>query len=228
MRFTHYETGGFFDEMFDADGEPRSAARALSQFIETLPDGEFLRRQQSAERALLHMGITFNVYGDRAGTERIFPFDLVPRIVAAAEWSFIERGLKQRIRALNLFIDDVYHEQRIIKDGVVPAEILRTATSFRQACVGLDPPRGIWCHITGTDLVRDGVVPTANFMCWKTIFAALLACRTSSSTASSSSGPSRSCSNPIESARWTTTRAVCATPSSLSVLRTSRRPAWWF
>ena len=156
MRFTHYETGGFFDEMFDADGEPRSAARALSQFIETLPDGEFLRRQQSAERALLHMGITFNVYGDRAGTERIFPFDLVPRIVAAAEWSFIERGLKQRIRALNLFIDDVYHEQQIVKDGVVPAEILRTATSFRQACVGLDPPRGIWCHITGTDLVRDG------------------------------------------------------------------------
>ena len=80
----------------------------------------------------------------------------MPRIVAAAEWSFIERGLKQRIRALNLFIDDVYHEQRIVKDGVVPAEIMRTATSFRQACVGLDPPRGIWCHITGTDLVRDG------------------------------------------------------------------------
>ena len=155
MRFTHYETGGFFDEMFDADGEPRSAARALSQFIDTLPDGELLRRQQSAERALLHMGITFGVYGDNAGAERIFPFDLVPRIVAAAEWRFIERGLKQRIRALNLFIDDVYHEQRIVKDGVVPAEILRTATSFREACVGLDPPRGIWCHITGTDLVRD-------------------------------------------------------------------------
>ena len=155
MRFTHYETGGFFDEMFDVDGEPRSAARALSQFIDTLPDGELLRRQQSAERALLHMGITFGVYGDNAGAERIFPFDLVPRIVAAAEWHFIERGLKQRIRALNLFIDDVYHEQRIVKDGVVPAEILRTATSFREACVGLDPPRGIWCHITGTDLVRD-------------------------------------------------------------------------
>ena len=155
MRFTHYETGGFFDEMFDADGEPRSAARALSQFIDTLPDGELLRRQQSAERALLHMGITFSVYGDNAGAERIFPFDLVPRIVAAAEWHFIEHGLKQRIRALNLFIDDVYHEQRIVKDGVVPAEILRTATSFREACVGLNPPRGIWCHITGTDLVRD-------------------------------------------------------------------------
>ena len=156
MRFAHYETGNFFDEMFDGHREPRSAARALSQLIETLPDGELLRRQQSAERALLHMGITFSVYGDLAGTERIFPFDLVPRIVAASEWNRIERGLKQRIHALNLFIDDVYHEQQILKDGVIPAEILRTATSFREACVGLKPPRGIWCHITGTDLVRDG------------------------------------------------------------------------
>jgi uncharacterized circularly permuted ATP-grasp superfamily protein len=155
MRFAHYETGDFFDEMFDANREPRSAARALSQFIETLPDGELIRRQQSAERALLHMGITFSVYGDGAGTERIFPFDLVPRIVAASEWNMIERGLKQRIRALNLFIDDVYHQQLIIKDGVIPREILRTATSFREACVDLKPPRGIWCHITGTDLVRD-------------------------------------------------------------------------
>jgi uncharacterized circularly permuted ATP-grasp superfamily protein len=156
MRFAHYEPGTFFDEMFDAHRAPRLAARALTQLIETLPDGELLRRQRSAERALLHMGITFNVYSDGAGTERIFPFDLVPRIVAASEWSYIERGLKQRIHALNLFIDDVYHDQRIIKDGIVPAEILKTAVSFREQCVGLKPPRGIWCHITGTDLVRDG------------------------------------------------------------------------
>jgi uncharacterized circularly permuted ATP-grasp superfamily protein len=155
MRFATYDPGEFFDEMFESTHAPRSAARALTHLIETLPDGELLRRQQSAERALLHMGITFSVYGDRAGTERIFPFDLVPRIVGASEWKQIEGGLKQRIHALNLFIDDVYHEQRIIKDGVVPAEILRTATSFRHACVGLTPPRGIWCHITGTDLVRD-------------------------------------------------------------------------
>jgi uncharacterized circularly permuted ATP-grasp superfamily protein len=156
MRFAQYEPGTFFDEMFDANRAPRLAARALTQLIETLPDGELLRRQQSAERALLHMGITFNVYSDGAGTERIFPFDLVPRIVAAAEWIHIERGLKQRIHALNLFIDDVYHDQRIIKDGIVPAEILHTAESFREQCIGLKPPRGIWCHITGTDLVRDG------------------------------------------------------------------------
>jgi uncharacterized circularly permuted ATP-grasp superfamily protein len=155
MRFDHYQPGPFFDEMFEAGCEPRAAARALVQQIETMTDGELLRRQQSAERALLHMGITFNVYGDSAGTERIFPFDLVPRIVAAAEWAWIEQGLRQRIRALNMFIDDIYHEQKVVKDGVVPAEIINTASSFRKQCVGLNPPDGVWCHITGTDLVRD-------------------------------------------------------------------------
>src|ERR1700704_5954286 len=155
MRFDGYQPGPFFDEMFDASCEPRSGAKALVQLIQTMADGELLRRQQSAERALLHMGITFNVYGDSAGTERIFPFDLVPRIVAAAEWNGIERGLKQRIRALNLFIDDVYHSQKIVKDGVIPAEIIGTASSFRKQCVDMNPPGGVWCHITGTDLVRD-------------------------------------------------------------------------
>src|SRR5471032_3596217 len=128
MRFEHYQTGPFFDEMFETGCEPRAAARALIQLIEGMADGELLRRQRSAERALLNMGITFNVYGDSAGTERIFPFDLVPRIVAAAEWSWIEQGLKQRIRALNLFIDDVYHDQKIFKDGVIPADIVNTAS----------------------------------------------------------------------------------------------------
>jgi len=155
MRFEDYHTGSFFDEMFEAGCAPRPAARALVQLIETMTDGELLRRQRSAERALLHMGITFNVYGDSAGTERIFPFDLVPRIVGAAEWHLIERGLRQRIRALNLFLDDVYHDQQIVKDGVLPAEIISTASSFRKQCVGMTPPGGVWCHITGTDLVRD-------------------------------------------------------------------------
>jgi uncharacterized circularly permuted ATP-grasp superfamily protein len=155
MRFEHYQPGAFFDEMFEASCEPRAAARALVQLIETMTDGELLRRQQSAERVLLHMGITFNVYGDSAGTERIFPFDLVPRIVAAAEWNWIEQGLKQRIRALNLFIDDIYHAQNIVKDNVIPAEIVRTASSFRKQCIDLNPPNGVWCHIAGIDLVRD-------------------------------------------------------------------------
>ena len=155
MRFEGYQPGSFFDEMFDGDCAPRGAARALIQLIEGMADGELLRRQRSAERALLNMGITFNVYGDSAGTERIFPFDLVPRIVAAAEWTWIEQGLKQRIRALNLFISDIYHDQKIVKDGVIPAHIIETASSFRKECIGLNPPDGVWCHITGTDLVRD-------------------------------------------------------------------------
>jgi uncharacterized circularly permuted ATP-grasp superfamily protein len=156
MRFDKYDLDGFFDEMFLAEGRPRPEAKLLAHTIDSLPEGELLRRQQAAEGALLHMGITFNVYGDREGTERIFPFDLVPRIVTAAEWGWIERGLKQRITALNLFIDDVYHDRKILRDRVVPQELIRSARSFRPPCVGLNPPRGIWCHITGTDLVRDG------------------------------------------------------------------------
>jgi uncharacterized circularly permuted ATP-grasp superfamily protein len=160
MKFNSYETQGFFDEMFAEDGSPRAVAKPLVKIIGSLADGELLRRQQTAERSLLQMGITFNVYGNHAGTEKIFPFDLVPRIVSAAEWTRLERGLKQRIKALNLFIDDLYHDQKIIRDGIIPEEIILSAKSFRKQCVGMDPPRGIWCHITGTDLVRhrDGQV----------------------------------------------------------------------
>lgn len=155
LHFRNYETQGFFDELIDENGRPRPGAELLLQKIEELPDGELLQRQQMAERSLFRMGITFNVYGDEQGVEKIWPFDLLPRIVAAAEWDRLERGLKQRIRALNLFVDDVYHDQQIVKDGIVPDVILKSAKSFRQQCVGLNPPRGIWCHITGTDLVRD-------------------------------------------------------------------------
>jgi uncharacterized circularly permuted ATP-grasp superfamily protein len=118
------------------------------------------KRQEEIERALLRMGITFAVYGDTQGTERIFPFDIIPRIVEAYEWGHIEAGLKQRINALNRFIDDVYHDQQIVNDGIVPRHLLEKAKSFREACRGLKPPRGIWCHITGTDLVRhsDGAI----------------------------------------------------------------------
>jgi uncharacterized circularly permuted ATP-grasp superfamily protein len=101
------------------------------------------------------MGITFNVYGDEAGAEKIFPFDLVPRILPAHEWERLERGLCQRIHALNEFIDDIYHDQKILKDCVIPREVILSAASFRPQCQGLNPPRRVWCHITGTDLVRD-------------------------------------------------------------------------
>jgi uncharacterized circularly permuted ATP-grasp superfamily protein len=160
MVFDQYEVGSFFDEMFSEQGRPRPAAQALLKLVDGLPEGELLARQQAAERALLQMGITFNVYGADAGVEKIFPFDILPRIVSATEWSRLEKGLKQRIRALNLFIDDIYHQQRILKDGIIPKEIIFSAKSYRQQCIGWNPPSGIWCHITGTDLVRhsDGQV----------------------------------------------------------------------
>jgi uncharacterized circularly permuted ATP-grasp superfamily protein len=160
MKPGEYEVGNFFDEMFGENGRPRAAARPLAKKIESLPPGELVNRQLAADRALVQAGITFNVYGESAGIEKTLPFDLVPRIVAAAEWERIERGLKQRIRALNLFIDDLYHDQKIIKDKVVPEEIVLSSKGFREQCVGLNPPRGTWCHITGTDLVRhsDGQI----------------------------------------------------------------------
>ncbi len=154
--FDGYNTDGFYDEMFAPDGSARSAVQMLVERIESFPEGELNRRQIAAEHALLRMGITFNVYADEQGAEKIFPFDLIPRIIDANEWKWIERGLKQRIHALNLFIDDVYHDQKILKDGIVPADVVLSSERYLQPCIGLDPPRGVWCHITGTDLVRDG------------------------------------------------------------------------
>src|SRR5438046_2442211 len=122
MHLESYETDSFYDEMFDAPGRPRDGYAILARTLAAIPKDELLRRQRAAERALLHMGITFSVYGHEQGTEKILPFDMVPRIVAAAEWAVLERGLAQRTRALNLFIDDIYHAQRILDDGVVPRE----------------------------------------------------------------------------------------------------------
>src|SRR5262245_49926878 len=156
MRLDSYDTGGFHDEIFDASGIARPEAQLLIETIRSLEEGQLQRCQKSAERLLLQLGITFNVYGDAAGTERTFPFDLVPRIVTPAEWTWIERGLKQRIHALNQFIDDIYHDQKSLKDGVIPEEVIRSAAFYRPQCIGINPPRGVWCHITGTDLVRHG------------------------------------------------------------------------
>ncbi len=155
MRFDRYRTDGFFDELFQADGRPRDSARMLVSRIEGLSVGELEQRQRAADVALLNMGITFNVYGHEAGTEKIWPFDIVPRIVDAVEWERIELGLKQRISALNLFIDDLYNEQRIIRDRIVPASLIESCRCFLKPCIGLKPPQGVWCHITGTDLIRD-------------------------------------------------------------------------
>lgn len=156
MALKTYETDGFFDEFFWHDLRPRDHARLVIDEINNIPLETLQRKQRAAEKVLMQMGITFNVYGDSGGTERIFPFDVLPRIVPQPEWVAVERGLAQRVTALNHFIDDVYHDQRIVKDGIIPAELIASASGFRPQCVGLNPPKGIWCHITGSDLVRDG------------------------------------------------------------------------
>ncbi len=155
MKFNGYDTKGYYDELIDGSGRPRPGAMLLIDRIEGLPPGDLARRQQAAEAALMNMGITFAVYGDERGAEKIWPFDLIPRIVEPEDWRRIHAGLRQRIRALNLFIDDVYHDQKIVNDGVVPRDLVESAGAFRRQCMGLSPPGGIWCHVTGTDLVRD-------------------------------------------------------------------------
>lgn len=152
----HYETDSFYDEMFREDAQPRESCHALHERLTQLPTEELIRRQRAADRSMVRLGITFNVYGESESTERIIPFDIIPRIIAQEQWNRVEQGLKQRILALNMFIDDIYSRQQIIRDRAIPEHVIMSATSFRQQCVGLKPPQGIWCHITGTDLVRDG------------------------------------------------------------------------
>ena len=155
MGFETYDPGNFYDELFAAKGKPHPEAALLIERINSLSPGELQQRQQAVQVALFKEGVTFNVYGNDQGAERIFPFDIIPRIVSAQDWSRLEQGLKQRIYALNLFLTDIYGEQKIIKDGVIPAELIESSKGFLKPCLGLQPPGGIWCHITGTDLVRD-------------------------------------------------------------------------
>ena len=156
VRFDSYEAGGFFDEYFVAPGEPRNVVDLLVKSLGALSESDLAQRQQAAEAVLLHMGITFNVYGDERGTEKIMPFDILPRIVSGTEWDRIEAGLKQRVHALNLFLQDLYGEQKILKDRVIPEHVIHSAKSFRKQCGGIRPPEDVWCHISGIDLVRDG------------------------------------------------------------------------
>ena len=150
-----YDVGEFFDEMFASDGKVRPHYRRLSERLSTLPVDEFERRRAAVDLALLRRGVTFTVYNDSEGTERIFPFDLIPRIIPAREWSRLEAGLVQRITALNLFLHDLYHEQKILKDKVVPAAQVLSAKHFRREFMNFSVPRDIYVHICGTDLIRD-------------------------------------------------------------------------
>jgi uncharacterized circularly permuted ATP-grasp superfamily protein len=150
-----YQTEGFFDELVDEGGRARPDAAELIRLINSMPAGELSRRQRAIERSLYKMGITFTVYGDSAGTEKIMPIDVIPRVVSSVLWHHVEAGLKQRIRALNHFLSDIYSDQRIVEEGIIPRELIESASTYLPQCRGLKPFHDVWCHVTGTDLVRD-------------------------------------------------------------------------
>ncbi|PAW77104.1 MAG: hypothetical protein B9S32_12545 [Verrucomicrobia bacterium Tous-C9LFEB] len=151
-----YQPEEFFDEMFESPQEVRPHYLELFKRFQALDTDEFEQRRQAVDASFLRQGITFTVYSDERGTERIFPFDLMPRIIPASEWDLIEKGLTQRIIALNKFLHDIYHEQRIIKEGIVPKEFVYGAKHFRPEFMNFNVPRDIYIHICGSDLVRDG------------------------------------------------------------------------
>jgi uncharacterized circularly permuted ATP-grasp superfamily protein len=154
MDWTKYRTSTF-DELIQPDGQPRPAARRLVEYLADLSEREIGERKLAADVVARVMGITFTVYSDGRNVDRPLPFDLIPRVIPHREWRRIAAGLEQRMRALNLFIGDVYGEQRIVRDRVFPKVLLTGSANFRPQCVGVEPPLGVWAHICGTDLVRD-------------------------------------------------------------------------
>ncbi|MDB9741704.1 circularly permuted type 2 ATP-grasp protein [Akkermansiaceae bacterium] len=150
-----YELHTFFDEMFEAPGVPREHYKALYEKIKNLSHSEYHQKREAIDLAFLQQGITFTVYGDEESTEKIFPFDCTPRIIPNNEWSHLEKGLEQRLKAMNIFLHDVYHDQKIFKDGIIPMDILKSAKHFRPEMMGVDVPKDIYMHICGTDLIRD-------------------------------------------------------------------------
>ena len=155
MSLNHYKSVDHYDEMYDSDGVCRTAYRAFGDCLDEFSLKKLHQLQHTTDKAQMSMGMTFNVYHDNQGIEKILHLDPVPRIIKASEWAQIEKGLQQRIKALNMFIDDVYHEQEILKEGIVPKELILSSSDLLKPCMGMNPPQGIWCHITGSDIVRD-------------------------------------------------------------------------
>jgi len=153
--FEGYDTGNFYDEMFVAPGNPRPQYFKLFQRLAAMAPEQFEERRKLADLSFLIQGITFTVYSDGRGTERLFPFDLIPRILPHSEWERVDRGLSQRVVALNLFLQDVYGKQRIFQDRRIPRSLVYSCPHFRREVIGVEVPRGIHTHICGIDLVRD-------------------------------------------------------------------------
>jgi uncharacterized circularly permuted ATP-grasp superfamily protein len=155
----HYAPRGVYDELLTDTGQARPEAATVLRYLRNLKDAEMQERREAASLAMQLMGITFTVYQDEVGIDREWPFDIIPRMIPASEWRRTEAGLMQRVQALNLFIADIYDQQRIISDGVFPREVLAQSVNFRPECVGINPRYGVWAHICGSDLVRDSGNP---------------------------------------------------------------------
>ncbi len=155
IEWQHYDANNFFDELIGEDGVPRKPARRLMEHLQSLDKGELEARRKMAEVTIQEMGVSFTVYTEEGNIDRAWPFDIVPRTISAEQWAKTAAGLKQRLKALNLFIGDLYDQQQIIKDGVIPEHIISKSKNFRPECIGIKPAHGVWAHICGTDLVRD-------------------------------------------------------------------------
>ena len=147
LDWKHYDCGGFFDELISSPGNARAPARRLVSCLASLSDAEIESRRRMAEATIRQMGVTFTVYSEEGNIDRAWPFDIIPRTIAARQWREVEAGLKQRLRALNRFIDDIYHDRRIIADGIFPAEVLAQSKNLRPECQGVSPPFGVWANI---------------------------------------------------------------------------------
>jgi len=150
-----YPADQAFDELIDSNGTVRQYGQSLAQVLSVLSMQDLRERQKAAESAIIETGITFTVYSEGENIDRAWPYDIIPRIIDGKTWDTVNAGLRQRMLALNLFIADIYGQQRIIKDGVFPPELLANSENFRKECMGVEPPHGVWAHICGSDLIRD-------------------------------------------------------------------------
>ncbi|MDH3282069.1 MAG: circularly permuted type 2 ATP-grasp protein [Gammaproteobacteria bacterium] len=155
INWQSYDPKQFYDEIVSSPGYARAPARSLAKYLRSLTEQQLSRRQRAADLAIAEMGVTFTVYSEGQNIDRAWPFDIIPRIISSKEWAHVERGLVQRIVALNHFIDDLYNDQKIIKDKVFPKSLLRGSKNFLPQCAGMRPRYGVWAHVCGSDLVRD-------------------------------------------------------------------------
>lgn len=153
--WNEYRSVGFYDELISSPTRARKPAQKLVSYLKSLEESDLNSRQQAAEATIREMGVSFTVYTEEGSIDRAWPFDIIPRVISKRQWEKTSAGLIQRLEALNLFIDDLYHDQKIVKDGVIPKFVFDQSKNYRKECEGISPPFGVWAHICGTDLVRD-------------------------------------------------------------------------